>query len=149
MKTTQCKVLGLVIALGAGAATAQVPYVQGPYGWDPGGGGPGYFGGPMGPASRIWLDVETEVARDVFVVAIRYAGITPEELKLAQDGRDLRIYVDRSTQQVGPYGRMFGGSWMSRNVSLPADADPSQMQRQEGPGFVMLLIPRRMMGPRW
>ncbi len=149
MKTTQCKVLGLVIALGAGAATAQVPYVQGPDGWGPGGGGPGYFGGQMGPASRIWLDVETEVARDVFVVAIRYAGITPEELKLAQDGRDLRIYVDRSTQQVGPYGRMFGGSWMSRNVSLPADADPSQMQRQEGPGFVMLLIPRRMMGPRW
>ena len=37
----------------------------------------------------------------------------------------------------------------TREGSLPADADPSRMQRQEGPGFVTLLIPRQMMGPRW
>ena len=84
--------------------------------------------------------------------AIRYLGIAPEELKIAEEGRDLQIYVERATQQQGPQGRAFSSSRMSRRVSLPADADVSQMQRQEGPGFVTLWVPRRMMmgpGPRW
>jgi HSP20 family molecular chaperone IbpA len=149
MKATPCKVLGLVIALAAGSAVAQAPYGEGPWGGGPGAGGPGYFGGPMGPVSRVWLDVETQTERDLFVVGIRYTGIAPEELKIEPQDGDLLIQVERSTQQQGPQGRMFSGGRMSRRVGLPAGADVSTMQRQDGPGFVTLFVPRRMMGPRW
>jgi hypothetical protein len=146
MKAVQCSVLVFVLALGAGPVLAQPPPAWGP------GGGPGYLGGPMGPGARVWLDVETQSERGVYIVAIRYLGIAPEELKIAQEGRDLRIYIEREAQQEGPRGRAFSTSRMSRSVSLPADADFAQMQRQEGPGFVTLWVPRRMMmgpGPRW
>jgi len=146
MKTVQCSVLAFVLALGAGPLLAQPPYAWGP------GGGPGYLGGPMGPGARVRLDVETQSERGMYIVAIRYLGVAPEELKIDQDGRDLRIYVERAAKQEGPRGRAFSTSRMSRRVSLPADADVAQMQRQEGPGFVTLWVPRRMMmgpGPRW
>jgi hypothetical protein len=146
MKAVQCSVLAFVLALTAGSALAQPPYAWGP------GGGPGYLSGPMGPSAWVRLDVETQSERDVYIVAIRYLGITPEELKIAAEGRDLQIYVERAAQQGGPQGRAFSSSRMSRRVSLPADADFAQMQRQEGPGFVTLWVPRRMMmgpGPRW
>lgn len=146
MKVVQSSVLACVLALGAGTVLAQPPYAWGP------GGGPGYLGGPMGPGARVRLDVDTQSERGVYIVAIRYLGIAPEELKIAEEGRDLQIYVERATQQQGPQGRAFSSSRMSRRVSLPADADVSQMQRQEGPGFVTLWVPRRMMmgpGPRW
>lgn len=149
MKATPCKVLGLVIALAAGSAVAQAPYGVGPWGGGPGAGGPGYLGGPMGSVSGFWLDVETQTGRDLFVVGIRYTGIAPEELKIEPQDGDLLIQVERATQQQGPQGRMFSGSRMSRRVNLPAGADVSQMQRQDGPGFVTLFVPRRMMGPRW
>jgi len=144
MKARHCSALALAIALGAGSAVAQAPYGGGPFGWGPGAGGP--TGSTWG---MMRLDVDTSMERDVFVVVIRYAGIAPEDLKVAQQGRDLRIFVERSTQQEGPGGRVFGSSRMSRDVSLPADADPSRMQRQDGPGFATLLFPRRMPGPRW
>jgi len=146
MKALQCSVLACVFALGAGAVLAQPPPVWGP------GGGPGYLGGPMGPGARARLDVETQSERGMYIVAIRYLGIAPEELKITQEGRDLRIYVEREAQQEGPQGGAFAVSRISRRVSLPADADVAQMQRQEGPGFVTLWVPRRMMmgpGPRW
>ncbi len=147
MKGTTFKRLGLAMALVAGSATAQTPYGDVPWGWGPG--GPGYSGGPVGPASRVWLDVQTETERDVFVVGIRYAGVAPDELKIEPTDGGLLIRVERSQQQQGPQGRMFSGGWMSRRVNLPAGADVSKMQRQDGPGFVTLFVPRRMMGPRW
>lgn len=147
MKAATCKVLGLVIALAAGSAAAQAPYGDGPWGSGPG--GPGYPGGPMGPASRVWLDVQTETERDVFVVGIRYAGVAPDELKIEPRDGDLLIRVERANQQQGLQGRMFSGSRMSRRVNLPAGADFSKMQRQDGPGFVTLFVPRPRMGPRW
>ena len=146
MKAVQSSVLAFVLALGAGPVLAQPPPAWGPVG------GPGYLGGPMGPAARVRLDVETQSERGVYIVAIHYLGIAPEELKIAQEGRDLRIYVEREEKQEGPRGRAFAASRMSRRVSLPADADVAQMQRQEDPGFVTLWVPRRMMmgpGPRW
>ena len=147
MKATLCKVLGLAIALAAGSATAQTPYGDGPWGWGPG--GPGYSGGLMGRADRVWLDVQTETERDVFVVGIRYAGVAPDELKIEPTDGDLLIRVERSQQQQGPQGRMFSAGRVWRRVNLPAGADVSKMQRQDGPGFVTLFVPRRMMGPRW
>lgn len=147
MKATACKVLGLVVALAAGSAAAQVPYGEGPWGWGPG--GPGYPGGPMRPAGRVWLDVQTQTERDVVIVGIRYAGVAPDELKITSEDGDLLVKVERSKQQEGPQGRMLSGSWMSRRVHLPVGADASKMQRQDGPGFVTLFVPRRMMGPRW
>jgi HSP20 family molecular chaperone IbpA len=103
----------------------------------------------MGPASHVWLDVQTETGRDVFVVGIRYAGVAPDELKIEPQDGDLLIRVERSNQQQGLQGRMFSGSRMWRRVNLPAGADVSKMQRQDGPGFVTLFVPRPMMGPRW
>jgi len=147
MKRQHCTVLVLALALAAGGALAQPPYGAGPEGW-----GPGYRGGPMGPARWMQLDVESRSERGAYVVAIRYAGIAPEELKVVEEGRDLHVYVERSAQQEGLQGRSFASSRMSRRVSLPPDADFSKAQRQEGPGFVTLLIPRRMPmgpGPRW
>lgn len=144
MKASRLTVVGLVVALGAGVATAQTPY-----GWGSGPGGPGYGPGAMGPMPRVLLDVETQSERDVFLVGIRYAGITADELKITPEDGDLLIRVERSTQQQGPQGRMFSSGWMSRRVNLPAGADVSQMTRQDGPGFVTLYIPRRMGGPRW
>lgn len=149
MKATAFQMAGLALALSAGVAMAQAPYGPGPYGWGPDVGGPGYPGGPRGPAARVWLDVDTQSERGVFLVAIRYAGIAPDELKITPQDDELRIHVERSTQQQGPHGRMFAGSHVSRRVNLPADADVSKMQRQDGPGFVTLVIPRRMVGPRW
>jgi len=144
MKATTCRVLGLVIALAAGSAAAQTPYGDGPWGWSP-----GYPGGPMGPAGRVWLDVQTETARDLFVVGIRYAGVAADELKITAEDGDLLVQLERSNQQQGSQGRMFSGSRIWRRVNLPAGADVSRMQRQEGPGFVTLFVPRRTMGPRW
>lgn len=147
MKAIRLTALGLVIALGAGVATAQGPYGPGPQGWGPGA-VPGYPGGPLGRASRVWLDVETQSERDLVFVGIRYAGIAPEELKITPTDGDLLIHVERSAQQQGPRGRTFAGSHTSRRVGLPAGADVARMQRQDGPGFVTLLIPRTM-GRRW
>lgn len=144
MKATRLVALGLVVALGTGVATAQAPY-----GWGPGPGGPGFGPGAVGPIPRVLLDVQTQTERDVFLVGIRYAGVSPEELKIAPEDGDLLIRVERSTQQQGPQGRRFSAGWMSRRVNLPAGADVSQMTRQDGPGFVTLVIPRRMGGPRW
>jgi hypothetical protein len=149
MNATACTVLGIVMALTAGSAAAQSAYGGGPWGWGPGAGDPGYFGGPMGPASRVWLNVDTQVERDVVMVGIRYTGIAPEELKIEPQDGDLLIHVERSTQQAGPQARMFAGTHLSRRVNLPAGADVSKMQRQDGPGSVTLFVPRRMMGPRW
>ena len=140
MKAATYRVLGFVIALAAGSAAAQV----GPWGW-----GSDNPGGPRGPAGPVWLDVQTETGREVFVVGIRYAGVAPDELKIEPQDGDLLIQVERSQQQQGPQGRMFSGGRIWRRVNLPAGADVSKMQRQDGPGFVTLFVPRRTMGPRW
>lgn len=141
MKGTTCKMLGLVIALVAGSAAAQGPYGGGPWGFGP--------GGPIGPARDAWLDVQTQTEGGLVVVGIRYTGIAPEELKIEPKNGDLLIRVERSQQQMGPQGRMFSGGQMWRHVNLPVGADVSRMQRQDGPGFVTLFVPRRTMGPRW
>lgn len=129
----------LLATLGTASAQSVAPYG----GWGPDGGPPG---GPPGFAAPMRLAVDSRMERDVYLIAIRYAGVAPEEVKVVQAGRQLTVSVERSGAMQGPMGHGAGQSRIARSVSLPQDADFTRAQRQEMPGLITYVVPRRF-GP--
>jgi HSP20 family molecular chaperone IbpA len=130
---------GVLAAFAATASAQPAPYG----GWDPAG---GPAGGAPGFRTPVRLDVDSRMERDVYLIAIRFAGVAPEEVKIAQEGRELRVSVERRSGWQGPAGRSTAASRLSRRVSLPPDADFAKAQRQEFPGLITYAVPRRF-GP--
>lgn len=130
---------GMLAAFAAMASAQPAPYG----GWGPEMGPPG---GPPGFRAPIRLDVDSRMERDVYLIAIRFAGVTPDEVKIAQEGRELRVTVERASGSQGLMGRGFSSGRMSRSVFLPPDADFDKAQRQELPGLITYAVPRRF-GP--
>ena len=130
---------GLLVGVAATASAQPMP----PGGWGPdmglSGAGPGF-------RAPVRLNVDSRSERDVYLIAIQYSGVAPDEVKVAQEGRDLRVSVERSSGGQGPMGRGFAGGWISRSVSLPPDADFARAQRQDMPGLITYVVPRRF-GP--
>ena len=137
--TARGLLFGLLVAT-VGTATAQ-PWPYG--GWGPEMGPPQGVTGFQGP---MRLDVDSQSEREFYFIAIRFAGVAPDEVKIAQEGRELRVTVERAGGGPGPMGRGFMSGRMSRSVFLPADADFSRAQRQEMPGLITFVVPRRF-GP--
>lgn len=136
MKRAVRGVLFGMLATFAAAASAQpAPY---------GGWGPEI--GPPGFQPPVRLNVDSRMERDVYLIAIQYAGVAPDEVKIAQEGRELRVTVERASGSQGPMGRGFSSGRMSRSVFLPPDADFANAQRQELPGLITYAVPRRF-GP--
>jgi HSP20 family molecular chaperone IbpA len=133
--TTRSLIFGALVAWAATAAAQPAPYG----GWGPEMGPPG-FGAP------IRLNVDSRMERDVYLIAIQYAGAAPDEVKIAQEGRDLMVSIERASGADGPMGRRFSSGRISRSVSLPPDADFANARRQEMPGLITYTVPRRF-GP--
>lgn len=144
MKRAACAwIFGALVTASATASGQPVPGFGGPFEWGPDMGMPG---GPYGYRAPVRLDVESRSERDVYLIAIRFAGVAADEVKINQEGRELRVAVERSAGGQGPAGRRFSSGFISRSVSLPPDADFSKAQRQEMPGLITYVVPRRF-GP--
>jgi HSP20 family molecular chaperone IbpA len=141
MKPIACGTLVGVLVATLGTASAQPVAPYG--GWSPDGGPPG---GPPGFVAPMRLAVDSRMERDVYLIAIRYAGVAPEDVKVVQDGRQLTVSVERRGETQGAMGRSVGQSRIARSVSLPPDADFARAQRQEVPGLITYVVPRRF-GP--
>lgn len=105
---------------------------------------PGFFSGMM--SGNFWMEPSADAQG--YYYAVRYSG-DPPEVAGEIFGPMLRITVRQSLGAPGSFFR----NQMSQSFPLPQDADPQQMVRQDQPGRVVFMMPRRMpmspYGPRW
>ena len=127
--------------------------------WYAGPGAPGYGYGPYGypyayPQAPSYgrayqrppsIRVQTRRDADGYLVNIELRGLEPAEVTVARSGRWLIVQKasseEQSEQAPGSYSysRSFGG--VSRQVSLPRNADLDAMIREDGEGEILLRIP--------
>jgi len=128
----------------AGSAPAYPPF-QPPFGF-PGADRPGF-----GP--RSGFEIARETAEDAYILNIRLSGMKPQEVQVRTEGRWILVSKDRSLQQVQEdsfddgrgYSRSFSYSsgTATRRFTVPRDADPAAMRREDSEGAVRIVIPRR------
>lgn len=135
--------LGLAtLLLAAGGAEG---YWYGPAGPPPWYGSPGYYPGETYRApQRIRIAVDRAEAG--YVVTISLTGYKPSDIEVVRSGRWLIVQRAASdqdvTQRPGAYSFSRSYSSLSRRVTLPRDADLEAIQREDGDGFIRLIIPR-------
>lgn len=114
------------------------------------GSGPGY--GSQSHSRTFSVRLEQGADQANYYIAVHLDGIAPEAVNVNTRGRWLNISVEDTTQassenpgnEQGGYFRSFSYSsnHMNRTISLPRDANPDAMRRENLPGRVNLLIPR-------
>jgi hypothetical protein len=123
-----------------------------PPGYPPFGPPPGFGGferrGPAGPGG-----ISRQATEDAYILEIPLEGMKPEDIQVSTQGRWISISRGQTAQQTRQetfdqgrgYVRSFSYSTGSgaRRLTLPRDADPEAMSREDGEDAVRILIPRR------
>ena len=146
-------VLGLLILviflLIPGSALGWTPYGYGPPWATP----QGATGGmPVAPNVRR-IQVERSADQSNYYVTVHVSGMTPQDVTVTVEGgrwlvvrtQDSREYTYENTAtDRSAYSRSFSYSSgsASRRFTLPRDADPAAMQREDSEGQVRIVIPR-------
>lgn len=136
---------GLLMATGSAQAWYGGPGVPGygPYGYpydypSP----PGYSRSYQRPPS---IRVQTRRDADGYLVNIQLQGLEPEDVTVARSGRWLivqKVSSDTESEQApGSYSYSHSFGSVSRQVSLPRNADLDAMIREDGEGQILLRIP--------
>ena len=94
--------------------------------------------GPRGYGAECGLDIERGADRDAYYLEIRSDAGAPE-VAMQVRGRLLRLQARQAADQRSASCR----TRFSKSLTLPRDADPGQIQRQDEPGRVLIIIPRR------
>lgn len=159
-------ILGLVLggrvqayeAYGYGPASGFGPPDMGmadPYGYAPpmGYGEPGY--GPPGirTGPREGLRIVRDADANTYYILISTSDVEPQAVQVRVEGRWILIGIDRSrqdsVQQSFDEGRgylrsySFSTGQTNRRLTVPQDADPQGLQREDGDKEVRITIPRR------
>ena len=144
--------LGIAVVLATmlfpGSALGWMPHYGYGTPWtDP---GPGYDSQSYSRAFSVRLEQGADQAN--YYIAVHLKGIAPEAVNVNTRGRWLNISVEDTNQassenqdnEQGGYFRSFSYSsnHMNRTISLPRDANPDAMRRENLPDRVNLLIPR-------
>ena len=95
---------------------------------------PDYRGGMSGGQLRLHPSADP----DAYYLVVHYRGDAVPDVRTRLYGRALEIRVSRASGVAGGFLR----NTMSRRFRLPPDANPAQMTIAEGPGRVVIVIPR-------
>lgn len=146
--------VALAVLTATGAVQAYPPYDYGPY--------PGYMPTPQmppygpfgvgGPEQRQGLSISRDADADAYYITIATNGIEPKAVQVRTEGRWILIGLDRSQQDsyqdTFDQGRGYVRSYSlssgqtSKRFTLPRDADPQALRREDGEKQVRVIIPR-------
>lgn len=100
------------------------------------------FAGP-GYAANCGLDIQRSADANAYFLEIGFDSEAAPDIAVQLRGRLLRVQVRQGAARRDSACRMR----INRTLTLPRDADPGRMQRQDETGRVLLVIPRRQ--PYW
>lgn len=95
--------------------------------------------GPRGYGAECGLDIQRSADPDAYYLEIRSDAAATPEVAMQVRGRLLRLQARQAAEQRSASCR----TRFSKSLTLPRDADPGQIQRQDEPGRVLIIIPRR------
>ncbi len=100
------------------------------------------LGGPFYRAECA-LDIQRSADADAYYLQIRFDGAAAPDIAMQVRGRLLRVQVRQGAdrQAAACHTRFY------KSLTLPRDADPRRIQRQDESGRVLIIIPRRE--PYW
>jgi HSP20 family molecular chaperone IbpA len=100
------------------------------------------FGGARDTAECA-LDIRRSADPEAYYLQIGFDGAAAPEVSMRVRGRLLRIQVRQGAdrQAAACHTRFY------KSLTLPRDADPRRIQRQDESGRVLIIIPRRE--PYW
>lgn len=95
--------------------------------------------GARGYGAECGLDIQRSADEDAYYLEIRSDAAAAPEVAMQVRGRLLRLQARQGAEQRTASCR----TRFYKSLTLPRDADPGQIQRQDQAGRVLIIIPRR------